>query len=105
MLLQLATTALALHAPFYGAPRLHQRTTRLSAVELTALEKQASPAPATAEAIPSLSDEDKLAAGLSFAAGVTDVVTFRQFGCFGNMMTGNSVQLASALGLLRRDGA
>ena len=101
MLLQLATTALALHAPLYGAPRPHQRTARLSAVDLTVLEKQASPAPATAEAIQSLSDEDKLAAGLSFAAGVTDVVTFRQFGCFGNMMTGNSVQLASALGLQR----
>ena len=69
--------------------------------DLTVLEKQAWPAPATAEAIQSLSDEDKLAAGLSFAAGVTDVVTFRQFGCFGNMMTGNSVQLASALGLQR----
>jgi hypothetical protein len=37
----------------------------------------------------------------AFLAGCTDVICFRRYGCYANMMTGNCISFASAAGGLR----
>ena len=52
--------------------------------------------PATQPPAPADPD-DMLVGGLAFLAGVTDVMTFDHYGCFANMMTGNTFRAMGAL--------
>ena len=60
----------------------------------------AKPAPATraARLPPALVEPDNmLVGGLAFLAGVADVMTFDHYGCYANMMTGNTFRAMGSL--------
>ena len=42
--------------------------------------------------------DNLLVGGLSFSAGVADVIAFDHYGCFANMMTGNTFRAMGAIG-------
>ena len=54
--------------------------------------------PLVARLLPALAEPDNLlVGGLAFFAGVADVMAFDHYGCFANMMTGNTFRAMGAL--------